>query len=51
MRKYINKIENRKTFRIKTGYYLQILTPVTIKLIESTKKKEKKMIMVKMRLI
>ena len=24
---YINKIENRITFKIKTGYYLELLTP------------------------
>ena len=24
---YINKIENRITFKTKTGYYLEILTP------------------------
>ena len=26
IRIYINKIENRITFRIKTGYYLELLT-------------------------
>ena len=36
---YINKIENRITFKIKTGYYLQLLTPETMKLLESTKSK------------
>ena len=34
---YVNKIENRITFKIKTGYYLKILTPETMKSIESTK--------------
>ena len=34
---YVNKIENRITFKIKTGYYLELLTPDTIKLLESTK--------------
>ena len=29
---YVNKIENRITFEIKTGYYLELLTPETIKL-------------------
>ena len=24
---YVNKIENRITFKIKTGYYLKLLTP------------------------
>ena len=36
---YINKIENRITFKIKTGYYLEPLTPETIKLLGSTKSK------------
>ena len=26
---YVNKIENRVTFKIKTGYYLELLTPET----------------------
>ena len=29
---YINKIENRITFKIKSGYYLELLTPETMKL-------------------
>ena len=33
---YINKIENRITFRIKSGYYLDFLTPETMKLLGST---------------
>ena len=36
---YVNKIENRITFEIKTGYYLELLTPETMKLIGCTKKK------------
>ena len=36
---YINKIENRITFKIKTGYYLEHLTPETMKLLGSTKSK------------
>ena len=32
-------MENRVTFKIKTGYYLELLTPVTIKLLGSTKSK------------
>ena len=28
---YLNKIENRVTFKIKTGYYLEILMPKTMK--------------------
>ena len=35
----MNKIENRVTFKIKTGYYLELLTPETIKLLGSTKSK------------
>ena len=34
---YVNKTENRNTFKIKTGYYLELLTPQTIKLLGSTK--------------
>ena len=34
---YINKIENRISFKIKTGYYLELLTPSTIKLLGRTK--------------
>ena len=33
---YVNKIENRITFKIKTGYYLELLTPETMKLLWST---------------
>ena len=36
---YINKIENRTTFKIKTGYYLEHLTPETKKLLGSIKSK------------
>ena len=36
---YVNKIENRITFKIKTGYYLELLTPETMKLFENTKSK------------
>ena len=39
---YVNKIENRITFKIKTGYYLELLTPETMKLLGSTKNKPKK---------
>ena len=28
---YVNKIENRVTFKIKKGYYLELLTPETMK--------------------
>ena len=30
---YVNKIENRITFKIKRGYYLELLTLVTMKLV------------------
>ena len=36
---YINKIENRITFKIKTGNYLELSTPETTKLLGSTKSK------------
>ena len=36
---YVNKIENTITFKIKTGYYLELLTPETMKLLGSTKNK------------
>ena len=36
---YVNKIENRITFKIKTGCYLELLTPETMKLLRSTKSK------------
>ena len=36
IRIYVNKIENRITFKIKTEYYLELLTPDTIKLLGST---------------
>ena len=36
---YVNKIENRVTFKIKNGYSLEFLTPETIKLLGSTKNK------------
>ena len=35
----VNKIENRIGFKIKTGYYLELLTPEIIKLLASTKNK------------
>ena len=34
---YVNKIENRITFKMKTGYYLELLTPETMKLLGSIK--------------
>ena len=34
---YVNKVENGITFKIKTGYYLKLLTPETMKLLGNTK--------------
>ena len=41
IRIYINKVENRMkiTFKIKTGYYLELLTLETMNLLGSTKSK------------
>ena len=39
IRMYINKIENRITFKIKSGCYLELLTPETMKLLGSTESK------------
>ena len=39
IRMYINRIENRITFIIKNGYYLELLTPETMKLLGSTESK------------
>ena len=36
---YINKIENRITFRIETGYYLELLMSETMKLLGRAKSK------------
>ena len=36
---YVNKIENRITFKIKNGYYLELLIPETMKLLGSTESK------------
>ena len=36
---YVNKIENRITFKIKSGYYLELLTPGTMKLLGRTESK------------
>ena len=35
----VNKIENKITFKVKKGYSLELLTPETMKLLESTKNK------------
>ena len=39
IRIYVNKIENRITFKIKSRYYLKLLTPETMKLLGSTESK------------
>ena len=39
IRIYVNRIENRITFKIKNGYYLELLTPETMKLLRSTESK------------
>ena len=39
IRIYVNKMENRITFKIKTGYNLELLTPETMKLLGKTESK------------
>ena len=39
VRIYVNKIENRITFKIKSGYYIQVSMPETMKLLGSIKTK------------
>ena len=39
VRIYVNRIENRITFKIKSGYYLELLTPETMKLLGSAESK------------
>ena len=39
IRRYVNKIENSITFRIKAGFHLELLMPETIKLFGSTMRK------------
>ena len=39
LQSYVNKIENRVTFKIKNGYSLELLTPETMKLLGSTENK------------
>ena len=36
---YVNKVEKRITFKTKTGYYLEFLTPETMKMLGLTKSK------------
>ena len=39
IRIYVNRIKNRIMFKIKNGYYLELLTPETVKLLESAESK------------
>ena len=39
IRIYVSKIDNKITFKIKNGYYLELLTPKTMKLIGNTESK------------
>ena len=39
IRIYVNIIQNRITFKIKNGYYLELLIPETMKLLRSSKSK------------
>ena len=39
VRIYVNKIENRITFKIKNGYYLELLTSETMKLLGNSESK------------
>ena len=39
IRIYVNRTENRITFKIKSGYYLELLTPETMKLLGSAESK------------
>ena len=48
LRIYVNKKENRPPFKTKTGYYLELLTHETMKLLEVLKVRLLKMKMVKM---
>ena len=36
---YVNKIENRTMLKVKTGYYPELKTPETMKLLGSNKSK------------
>ena len=36
---YVNKVENRVTFKVKDGYSLEFLTPKTMKLLDSIENK------------
>ena len=47
IRVYVNIIENIITFKVKTGYYLELLTPETMRLLK-TKNKTIKQLKIKM---
>ena len=51
IRIYINKVENRITFKIKTGHYFELLMPELMKLLEGLKVRQLEMKMVKMCLV
>ena len=38
-RMFVNKIKNRTTFKIKTGFYIELVTPETMKLLRSSRSK------------
>ena len=40
IRVYVNKIAKSITLKIKTGYYMEFLTPETVRLLGSTKTKK-----------
>ena len=42
IRIFVNEIENRITFKIKNGYYLELLTPETMKLLGSAENERNK---------
>ena len=48
IRIYVNKIENRITFKVKIGYYLERLIPETMKLLGNSEKRQINIKMVKM---
>ena len=48
LRIYVNKIENRITFKTKAGYSIELLTPKTMKLLGRTENKQPKIKTVKM---
>ena len=51
VRIYVNEKENKITFRIQTGYYVELVTPETRELLGSTKNIELSIKTVKMYLI